>query len=164
MLHGSINHVSVTVSDLEAAMEFFRPLLECLGYAPGSVLQNPGTGTRLTVNINANNGIAFNVWEAKPGLASHPFEVYEPGLHHVAFNVASRDQVDAVRDLVQRIGGQILDGPGEFPYAEDGLGYYAVYFLGPDGLKLECVHMPGLERAHREKGLLPAGGRGTSPS
>ena len=28
MLHGSINHVSITVSDLPAAMRFFGPLLE----------------------------------------------------------------------------------------------------------------------------------------
>lgn len=157
MLHGSINHVSVTVSDLDGAMAFFGPLLETLGYTRGAVLRNEAAGTRLTVNINATNGIAFNVWEAKADLADHPFEVYEPGLHHVAFNAASRDQVDRVRDLVEALGGRILDGPGEFPYAEDGLGYYAVYFLGPDGLKLECVHMPGLERAFRDKGLLEGG-------
>ena len=49
--------------------------------------------------------------------------------------------------MLVELGAEILDGPAEFPYAEDGSGYYAVYFLGPDGLKLECVHMPGLERA-----------------
>jgi glyoxylase I family protein len=156
MLKGSINHVSVTVSDLESAMAFFGPVLELLGYTVGSVIENPSTESRLTVNINATNGIAFNVWEAKPELARHRFEVYEPGLHHVAFNVASRGDVDRLRDLVVELGGQILDGPGEFPYAEDGLGYYAVYFLGPDGLKFECVHMPGLENAYRGKGLLPS--------
>lgn len=154
MLTGSINHVSVTVSDLDSAMAFFHPLLELLGYTPGAIISNESTGTRLTVNINATNGIAFNVWEAKPELASHTFEVYEPGLHHIAFNVSSQAEVDRVHALVRRLGGRILDGPGEFPYAEDGLGYYAVYFLGPDRLKFECVHMPGLERAYREKGLL----------
>ena len=154
MLTGSINHVSVTVSDLDAAMSFFGPLLELLGYAPGAPIENPSTGTRLTVNLHGGNGIAFNVWEAKRELAHHAFEVYEPGLHHVAFNVASHAQVDEVHTLVERLGARILDGPGEFPYADDGLGYYAVYFLGPDGLKFECVHMPGLEQAYREKGLL----------
>lgn len=144
MLHGSINHVSLTVSDLEAAMAFFGPLLEFLGFAVGEPILNPSTGTRLTVSINSN-GLALNVWEARPELAGHRFEVYEPGLHHVAFNVARRNQVDALRDLVVELGAEILDGPAEFPYAEDGLGYYAVYFRGPDGLKLEVVHMPGLE-------------------
>lgn len=53
--------------------------------------------------------------------------------------------------------GRPVRDPGQprgVPYAEDGLGYYAVYFLGPDRLKFECVHMPGLERAFAERGLL----------
>lgn len=154
MLQGSINHVSITVSNLDQAMGFFRPVLEFLGFSVGTTSHNESTGTRLTVNINASNGLAFNVWEAKPDLAGHRFEVYEPGLHHVAFNVESHDEVDRLHDLVKDLGAEILDGPGEFPYAEDGLGYYAVYFLGPDHLKFECVHMPGLERAFREKGIL----------
>jgi catechol 2,3-dioxygenase-like lactoylglutathione lyase family enzyme len=154
LLTGSINHLSITVSDLDAAMEFFRPLLDLLGYTSGTIIKNESAGTRLTVNINMSNGIAVNVWEATPKFASHKFEVYEPGLHHVAFNVSSQAEVDQVHELVRRLGGRILDGPGEFPYADDGLGYYAVYFLGPDGLKFECVHMPGLERAYREKDLL----------
>ena len=32
MLHGSISHVSITVSDVPEAMRFFRPFLEFLGY------------------------------------------------------------------------------------------------------------------------------------
>ena len=127
MLRGSINHVSITVRDLAVAMEFFRPLLEFLGFTIGGILERPETQTRLTVNINRTNGVAFN-------LASHA-------------------QVDAVHDLLAELGAEILDGPGEFPYAEDGLGYYAVYFLGPDGLKFECVYMPGLERAFRKRAV-----------
>lgn len=153
MLRGAINHVSLTVSDLDEAMRFFGPLLERLGYTVGEELRS--SGTRLVVNLNATNGIAVNVWEAKGEGARHPFAVYEPGLHHLAFNVAAHDEVDRIHDLVRELGGEILDGPGEFPYAEDGQGYYAVYFLGPDGIKLECVHMPGLERAFRARGLLP---------
>lgn len=156
MLLGSINHVSVTVSDLDAAMGFFRPVLEFLGFTIGDVIRNESAGTVLTVNINYSNGLAFNVWEARRELAGHPFEVYEPGLHHVAFNAASHDQVDRLCELVRSLGAEILDGTGEFPFAEDHLGYYAVYFRGPDGMKFECVHMPGLERIFRERGLLPS--------
>ena len=43
----------------------------------------------------------------------------------------------APRALVKRLGAEILDGPGEFPY--DPAGWYAVYFLGLDGLKFEVV-------------------------
>jgi catechol 2,3-dioxygenase-like lactoylglutathione lyase family enzyme len=154
VLHGSINHVSVTVTDLDEAMAFFGPVLELLGYRTGEVLRDESAGTRVTGNLNLANGGACNGWEAKPELAHHAFEVYEPGLHHIAFNVARREQVDQLHELVTKLGADILAGPAEFPYAEDGLGYYAIYFLGPDRLKFECVHMPGLERAFRAKGLL----------
>jgi catechol 2,3-dioxygenase-like lactoylglutathione lyase family enzyme len=150
VLHGSINHVSITVRDLEAAMRFFGPLLEFLGYTPGKIEHYAPAQSRLTVNLNAANGIAFNVWEAKPGLADHAFEVYEPGLHHVAWNVGRHEQVDAVAKLVPEIGGTLLEGPGEYPFGIGG--YYAVYFLGPDRLKFEVVQMPLAESRARELG------------
>jgi glyoxylase I family protein len=147
-VHGSINHVSITVSDLPEAMKFFGPLLKFLGYTVGEIMQDTRTGGRLTVNINGSNGTAFNVWEAKGELRKHRFEVYEPGLHHVAFNVRRHEQVDQALELVRSLGAEILDGPGEFPFGPGG--YYALYFLGPDRLKFEIVHMPLAERNYRQ--------------
>ncbi len=152
MLHGSINHVSITVSDLPKAMRFLTPLLEFLGYTVGKIFHDNRSDHDLTVNINWANGTAFNVWQAEPGLADHPFRVYEPGLHHVAFNVEKHEQVDAVHRLVGELGGEILDGPGEFPFGSGG--YYAVYFRAPDGLKFEVVHMPIVEQRAKARGLL----------
>ena len=152
MLHGSINHVSITVSDLPKAMAFFGPVLEFLGYTVGAIFHDDRSHRDLTVNINEKNGTAFNVWQAEPGLAEHPFEVYEPGLHHVAFNVERHEQVDALCALVRRLGAEILDGPGEFPFGPGG--YYAFYFRGPDRLKFEVVHMPLAEQRARAGGLL----------
>ena len=151
MLHGSINHVSVTVSDLAEAMQFFGPLLEFLGYTVGQIFHDERSGHDLTVNMNQSNGTALNIWQAEPGLADHPFEMYEPGLHHVAFNVERHEQVDAVHELVRELGGQILDGPGEFPFGPGG--YYAVYFRGPDRLKFEVVHMPLAEQSAKARGF-----------
>jgi len=151
MLHGSINHVSITVSDLPTAMKFFGPLLEFLGYTVGKIFHDERSDHNLTVNINDANGTAVNIWQAEPGLADHRFEVYEPGLHHVAFNVERHEQVDALHQLARGLGAVILDGPGEFPFGPGG--YYAVYFRGPDGLKFEVVHMPLAERRARAMGL-----------
>ena len=137
---GSINHISITVSDLESAMKFFGPLLSFLGYTIGERVDYQDRSLR--VNVNERNGTAVNLWQAQPELANHPFEVYEPGLHHVCWNAATRDQVDALAELLPSIGAEILDGPGEFSFASGG--YYAVYFLGPDRIKFEVVHMPEL--------------------
>lgn len=146
-LLGSMNHVSITVSDLTRAMEFFKPFLEFLGYNIWDVIQDPN-GQRLRVTVNAGNGAGLNIWEAKTELAAHPFEVYEVGLHHIAFNTDTREQVDQACELVKKLGAQILDGPGEFPY--DPEGWYAVYFLGPDRLKFEVVYHPTSVRSYRE--------------
>jgi catechol 2,3-dioxygenase-like lactoylglutathione lyase family enzyme len=137
---GTINHASITVSDLDDAMQFFEPWLDFMGFTDHE--RGFNSGTRVSINLNPATAMAFNIWEAKGALAQHTFEVYEPGLHHIAFNADSADRVDAMADLVRRLGGTILDGPGEFPFGVGG--YYAVYFLGPDGLKFEFVHMPAL--------------------
>ena len=157
-LLGSINHVSITVSDLAEAMKFFGPLLKFLGYTVGGIFKDTRTGGRLTFNINDSIGTAFNIWEAKGELGKHRFEVYEPGLHHVAFNVQRHEQVDDAVALVRSLGAEILDGPGEFPFGPGG--YYAFYFLGPDRMKFEIVHMPLAERNYRQMiGAIDRGSR-----
>jgi len=148
MLLGSINHVSITVSDLTRAMEFFKPFLEFLGYNVGEAFQDRN-GQHLTVNVNIANGNAINVWEAKPELAAHRFQVYEVGLHHLAFNTETHEQVDQAYELVKKLGAEVLDGPAEFPYGGPD-GWYAVYFLGPDRMKFEVVHMPAAEKRYKD--------------
>ena len=63
MLHGSINHVSITVSDLREAMRFFGPFLGFLGYTVGAIEHDPRSRHDLSVNLNQANGTAFNVWQ-----------------------------------------------------------------------------------------------------
>ena len=115
-----------------------------MGFTVGEIFPHSSGETRLTVNINEKNGVAVNIWQAKPGFADHPFQVYEPGLHHVAFNAGTHDQVDQLAALIPTIGGVLLEGPGEYPFGPGG--YYAVYFTGPDNLKFEFVHMPLAEQ------------------
>ncbi len=49
MLRGSINHVSISVSDLPRAMPFLRPILEFLGYE--SEGKGDGVGVPLVVSL-----------------------------------------------------------------------------------------------------------------
>src|SRR5258708_6753404 len=146
-LLGSLAHVSITVSDLSRAMTFFKPFLEFLGYEIWDEIRDPN-GQRLRVTVNHGNGAVFNIWEAKPEFAKHPFEVYEVGLHHIAFNTDTPEQVDQACRLATELGAQILDGPGDFPY--DPEGWYAVYFLGPDNLKFEIVYQASTVRRYGE--------------
>lgn len=54
------------------------------------------------------------------------------GFHHYAFELESRKAVDELQTFVKKLGAKIVDPAGE--YYDD---YYAVFFLDPNGLKLE---------------------------
>ena len=68
-------------------------------------------------------------------------------MHHYAFELRSRKDVDDLKDYLQKHGATIVDPAGE--YYQD---YYAVYFLDPDGLKLEGMKYGEKHaRARKEK-------------
>ena len=54
------------------------------------------------------------------------------GFHHYAFELRSRKDVDDLEAFLKQEGATIVDPADE--YYDD---YYAVFFLDPDGLKLE---------------------------
>ena len=49
------------------------------------------------------------------------------------FELASRNDVDALGAFLEANGMTVVDPPGEYY----GRSYYAVYFTDPDGMKLE---------------------------
>jgi catechol 2,3-dioxygenase-like lactoylglutathione lyase family enzyme len=129
---GSIHHLALTVSDMTRAAAFYEQLLAHLGYArvenkPEHVLW-------------AGPGGALGISPVRPALAGRKHDRYAVGLHHLAFNAPSRSDVDAAFEMLRTIGAEITDPPAEYDYLP---GYYAVYFLDPDGIKLEIAHSPG---------------------
>jgi catechol 2,3-dioxygenase-like lactoylglutathione lyase family enzyme len=54
------------------------------------------------------------------------------GFHHYAFQLRSRADVDALEAFLRKGDVHIVDPAAEY-YPD----YYAVFFLDPDGLKLE---------------------------
>ncbi len=60
------------------------------------------------------------------------YRLGEVGLHHLGFELRSRKDVDELQAFLRKLGAKIVDPAGE--YYDD---YYAVFFLDPDGLKLE---------------------------
>lgn len=137
MVLGAINHIAVTVSNLDKSLRFYQPILRFLGY------RNTENYPGVAIWESDTTGSAVNLWEALPELASYVHKLYAPGLHHLAFNADSPEQVDEFHKLLLEIGANILEPPAEYDYAP---GYYAVFFTDPDGIKLELAHIPGLMR------------------
>lgn len=137
----AIHHVSITVNDFDRSKAFYSKLFEVLGAAPAfEVTGAPHKHPEGRMVLFAGAGVMFGVWEANPEHRGQTFDRYRVGLHHVAFALESREEIDRLHETLKADGVTILDAPAEYPYAP---GYYALFFTDPDGIKLEAVHVPG---------------------
>ena len=135
MRSGGVHHVDLVVSSIERSLPFYRDLLGPLGWhGIGEVEGERGE----TIWYLSGPGTSIGLREAQtPGT----FDRYALGLHHLAFEVASRMVVDERAEWLRSTGAEIESEPQEYTYMP---GYYAVFFYDPDGMKLEILHVPAL--------------------
>lgn len=133
MTLGSLNHISLTVTDRDQSEPFYESVLQFMGY------QQVERNSEFTMWWLDKAG-AILIGSANPDCLNKTHDRYSPGLHHFAFNAESREQVDRLYKLLVDIGATILDPPAEYNHYAPG--YYAVFFADPDGIKFELVHMP----------------------
>lgn len=131
-----IAHVQLTVSNFEAAREFYGKLLPFLGMTP--VMEFEG----FYYCVGGRTGVAVS--RADDEHRGERFVQRRVGLHHVCFRARERADVDRVHDLVREMGAIVVHAPEDGPWAP---GYYSLLFEDPDGIRLEINHVPG-------KGLL----------
>jgi catechol 2,3-dioxygenase-like lactoylglutathione lyase family enzyme len=117
-----IDHISIRVSDYEKSKAFYGKLFEFLGFEVSD--EYPGT-------IGWTNGDT-RFWIARAENAGHKYRIGDVGFHHYAFQLRNRKDVGALQAFLEKEKVRIVDPADE--YYED---YYAVFFLDPDGLKLE---------------------------
>ena len=120
-----IDHLSIRVSNYEKSKEFYGRLFTFLGFTLSDEYADA---------IGWTNGkTRFWIGPADNKGRARKYRVGDVGFHHYAFQLRSRKDVDALqRFLVEDLKATVVDPAGE--YYDD---YYAVFFLDPDGLKLE---------------------------
>jgi catechol 2,3-dioxygenase-like lactoylglutathione lyase family enzyme len=134
-----VHHVDLVVSSIERSLPFYTGLLGPLGYHRVSEVE----GERgETIWYITGPGTAVGLREAQS--EAPPYDRYRVGLHHLAFEAASRGDVDERTAWLRAQNVELESEPQEYTYMP---GYYAVFFYDPDGLKLEIVHVPGLTAA-----------------
>jgi glyoxylase I family protein len=120
-----LDHLRLTVRDVEASRALYDPVMRCLGFEPVG---------------REDDGVAWGRGEQwlilTPATRDGAHDAAAPGLHHIAFTAGSRDVVERAHALAVSAGAEILDPPQEFDYEPD---YYATFFRDPDGFKLEVV-------------------------
>jgi glyoxylase I family protein len=132
-----LGHVDLVCRDLSRSLAFYADVLGPLG------LQEPVTfaGERGEpihyLRFPAAGSGSLGLRQASGPEADQAFELYAPGLHHLAFAVERREDVDAAHTAAVAAGATVLHAPRVFPeYRAD---YYATFFLDPDGFRLEVA-------------------------
>ncbi len=130
-----IDHMGVTVRDLQAAKAFYDA-----AFAP------LGIGVVMSVSAEETGGSAFigygatadrrDIQAGKPSfwVGQGPAPT---GPMHVAFVAADRAQVDAFHAAALAAGGTDNGAPGVRPHYHPN--YYAAFVLDPDGRNVEAV-------------------------
>ena len=125
-----VDHLRLSVRDVAASRAFYDPWLRLLGFSPiareddGAAWGKPDTAGRMRWLI------------LTPAERHRAHDLLAPGLH-LAFAAGSRAVVDEVGEVLAGLGAEILDPPGPYDAEPD---RYAVFFLDPDGIKLEVIH------------------------
>jgi len=120
------SHIDLRVSDMKAALPFYRALLPRLGFG-----QPSGSGE----------------WHVFRGDGAYPQRMFfgliedaghRPNGSRIAFWAGSRAEIDSIAGTVREAGGRNVQGPRPCP--EYSPTYYAVFFEDPCGNRLEVCH------------------------
>jgi glyoxylase I family protein len=131
-----VHHVDLVVSSIERSLPFYRDLLAPLGYHGISEVEGE-RGETIYYLWGPGTSIGLRESQTEGG---ERYDRYAIGLHHLALEAVSRAAVDERAGWLREVGAEIESGPQEYAYQ---LGYYAMFFYDPDGIKLEIVHIPG---------------------
>jgi catechol 2,3-dioxygenase-like lactoylglutathione lyase family enzyme len=138
----AVDHIQITVRDMAVAEPFYDKLMPLLGF---DLARKAGTVIAAhdfhVVEYN-HPRLAFAITSPRGAFAGEAVHRRRPGaLHHLAFRVGSRAEVDRLHRELLAIGATIVTPPREFPeYTPPG--YYALFFKDPEGVKFEIVSVP----------------------
>lgn len=122
-----LDHVYLSVSDLERSQKFYDAVLGLLDFR---TVDAPIGGDPHRHYFNKVMQISI-----RPGRGG-THDPYAPGLHHLCLQVADKAAVDKIAGLLRAAGISVTE-PAFYPqYADD---YYAIFFDDPDGLRHEIV-------------------------
>ena len=133
-----IHHLDLVVSDLERGLAFYRGLLGPLGYVrEGPIVGERGEHVVYLGHVDGSSAVGLRARQSDAHAV--PYDRYAVGVHHLCFDVPSREVVDERARWLSEQEAVIESGPAEYRFTP---GYYAVFFYDPDGIKLELLHRP----------------------
>lgn len=154
---GLLHHLIITVADVRRSSAFYGPVLRYLGYELADHHYGPDHAYEDWKPWRLDTPHEISIGQANPDLAGVPHVKGAVGHHHhLAFCAGDRADVDRFHaEVLVPLAAQglatIEDPPCDCP--EYGEGYYATFFLDPDGLKYEFVVNPNYLRKKAARDL-----------
>jgi catechol 2,3-dioxygenase-like lactoylglutathione lyase family enzyme len=139
----TIDHIQITVKDMNVAMPFYDKFLPLLGFDLGSKSSATIEAHDLHVVEYSHPRLGFAITSPRSAFTGDTIHRRKPGaLHHLAFKVASRAEVDRLYSELKQIGAIIVSEPKEyqeFTPAQTPPHYYALFFKDMEGIKYEIL-------------------------
>lgn len=127
-----LDHLGITIADLERGRAQFDPVLAALGFAAGygddhSLAWNKDDETEIILMAPRDD-------EPEPHRHGHV------GWQHLAFAVDSRDDVERLHTVALSAGWTPVRPPKEYPRFS--AHYYASFVEDDGGIRIEFMHNP----------------------
>ncbi|MFF0634879.1 VOC family protein [Nocardia sp. NPDC004151] len=139
-------HIGLNVTDLDRSVSFYR---RALGFEQ---LGAGGEGAQRFAFLGRDGQLQVTLWQQGDG----EFSAKAPGLHHLSFQVDTIDQVRAVETALKDL---------DVAFAHDGVVAHGegaasggIFFIDPDGIRLEVYAPSGAEHAPAPSGSAPTCG------
>ena len=129
-----VGHVDLVCRDLDRSLAFYAAVFGPLGLEEPFLVAGERGEQIHYLRFPARGSGSLGLRQA---LEDQPFELYAPGLHHVAFAVDTHADVDAAHAAAAAAGSEILHPPRLWP--QYSATYYATFFCDPDGFRLEVA-------------------------
>lgn len=134
----SLDHVGLSVADLDAQADWYAAALGLEKLEPGDI---PAVGLRVVFLVDPDEKWALELLnrpgsQPKPRAASAPEHVLSQGYGHICLRVAD---VDALYDRLIAAGATSIMEPGESPVS----GVRMAFVADPEGNFIEMLDRPG---------------------
>jgi catechol 2,3-dioxygenase-like lactoylglutathione lyase family enzyme len=129
-----LGHVDLVCRDLERSVDFYLAVFGQLGLEPPALVGGERGEAIHYLRFPRPGSGSLGLRQA---LEPQEFELYAPGLHHLAFAVEANEEVDAAFAAALAAGAQLLHAPRFWPQYHPA--YYAAFFLDPDGFRIEVA-------------------------
>ena len=143
----SVQHVGITVSNLDEALHFFSDLLglealpfrEASGERIETILGIPGVSVRLSgVKTPDGKNIELIEYLASKGERIN-LKISNPGVTHISFVV---DDIQKMYDDLTAKGVNFISPPYWGGKTIAGMDWGVCFFKGPDGISIELMQAP----------------------